>query len=91
MTTLTIELDEPPEHLSKGALQLFMSLQADYGIYDSAGIALLTCAAECWDRCRSAREIIEKDGDFVTDRYGAIKIHPAIRVERDSQSRPAAR
>ena len=80
-----IENTGPPEHLSKGAEEFFVSLQTDYGIYDSAGTALLTCAAECWDRVRIAREKIAVDGDYVTDRYSQVRVHPAIRVEKDAR------
>ena len=80
-----IENTGPPAHLSKGAEEFFMSLQQDFGIYDSAGLALLTAAAECWDRVRIARERIAVDGDYVEGRYSQVVVHPAIRVEKDAR------
>jgi phage terminase small subunit len=55
--------------------------------YDLEGhhVRLLTVAAQTWDRLEEARERLRKDGSYVPDRYGALKAHPAIAVERDSR------
>ena len=80
-------LNEPPEHLSAAARDWFLSLQAEYGIFDTAGVSLLTCAAESWDRCTSAREAIASDGGpVVRDRFDQTKTHPAAAIERDSRA-----
>lgn len=48
-------------------------------------IKLLTLAAEALDRGIEAREAIAADGAYVPDRYGTIRAHPAVAVERDSR------
>jgi phage terminase small subunit len=43
---------------------------------------LLTLLAECWDRVQEAREKVEKDGAYLPDRFGQMRAHPALSVER---------
>jgi hypothetical protein len=75
-----------PPHLSESARDWFLSLQAEYGIFDTGGVSLLTSAAEARDRCTSAREAIEKGGGPVLkDRFDQLKPHPACAIERDSR------
>jgi phage terminase small subunit len=52
---------------------------------DPHHLMLLTLAAEAWDRCEQARERILEDGAYVEDRWGQIKAHPGIAIERDSR------
>jgi phage terminase small subunit len=78
---------EPPKYLSESARDWFLSLQAEYGIFDTGGVSLLTSAAEAWDRCRSAREAIAADGGpVIRDRFDQTKAHPAAAIERDARS-----
>jgi phage terminase small subunit len=77
----------PPGHLSESARDWFLSLQAEYGIFDTGGVSLLTAAAEAWDRCRTAREAIAADGGpVIRDRFDQTKAHPAAAIERDARS-----
>ena len=77
----------PAPHLSESARDWFLSLQAEYGIFDTGGVSLLTAAAEAWDRCRTAREAIAKDGGpVIRDRFDQLKPHPAASIERDARS-----
>lgn len=46
---------------------------------------LLTLLAESWDRIQEARERIEMDGPYVEDRFGQLKAHPALSVERQEK------
>ncbi len=46
---------------------------------------ILILAAQAWDRCQQARGEIQKDGITIKDRYSAIKVHPAVAIERDSR------
>ncbi len=48
-------------------------------------LALLTGAAEAMDRCEEARRRLATDGVYLTDRYGGLRTHPAVNVERDSR------
>ena len=77
---------KPPKHLKTEGRSLFEQIQADYGITDSAGLALLARAAECLDRLTEARELLDKEGPVTTDRYGTQKAHPANKIELDSRN-----
>ena len=78
---------EPPEYLSETVRDWFSALQEEYLIYDTGGVSLLTCAAEAWDRCRTAREAIAADGGpVIRDRIDQTKAHPAAAIERDARS-----
>src|ERR1039457_2929533 len=48
-------------------------------------LKLLTLAAEDWDRGQEAREHVATDGAYQRDRFGSVKAHPAVGVERDSR------
>jgi P27 family predicted phage terminase small subunit len=74
----------PPAHLSKEAAAWWAVIVHDYVLVDHH-VKILTTATEAWDRCQSARELVEADGVCVTDRFGALKAHPAIAIERDSR------
>lgn len=77
----------PPKHLSAEARVWYSQIRKEYGIEDSAGLALLAAAAGAFDRAESARREIAKDGGCVIrDRFGQPKQHPAAAVERDARS-----
>jgi P27 family predicted phage terminase small subunit len=46
-------------------------------------VRLLTLAASAWDRAEEARERVKKDGAYLKDRFGQLRAHPAVAVERD--------
>ena len=75
-----------PSHLKAEGKAFFEKIVADFDISDAAGLALLTRASECIDRMAAAREIIKKEGEICTDRYGSPKLHPAVVLEKDSRS-----
>jgi hypothetical protein len=61
-------------------------LQAEYGIEDAGGLAVLSIAGEALDRLRLAQAAIEADGATVVDRFGQTKAHPLLPVERDARA-----
>jgi P27 family predicted phage terminase small subunit len=77
---------QPPRHLSQPARAWFGKLRAEYGIEDSGGLALLTTAAEAWDRARDARILLAKEGAVVRDRFGQQVAHPAVRIENAARA-----
>ena len=79
-------LPKPARHLSTAAKKLFNAIVGEYQIDDSAGVATLTSAVESWDRAREAREQIDKEGLTFRDRFGQVRSHPAVTVERDSRA-----
>jgi len=48
-------------------------------------VRLLTLAAEAWDRCGEARELVKSQGLTFTTRLGELRQNPAVGVERDSR------
>lgn len=75
-----------PQRLSPEARKLWRTLAGEYGIADEAGQVILTTALEAFDRMRAAQLRIEQDGTVTTDRFGQLKAHPLLTVERDSRS-----
>jgi len=74
-----------PRHLSDESKRLWRSVLADYELEKRHEAVLLT-ALEALDRMRQAQAQLGKDGLTTTDRYGGIKAHPAVVIERDSRS-----
>jgi len=73
-----------PSHLKAPGKRLWSSVVGDYDV-DPPGLELLRLAAEALDRADEARHAVEKDGPYVPDRFGNIRPHPGLAVERDSR------
>ena len=58
----------------------------EYGISDSGGLELLETYCRAADRCAGATREIERDGMVTKDRFGQLRPHPLLSVERDSRS-----
>ena len=71
-----------PKHLKPDTGKWFKSVIKDYEL-EPHHIRLLTLAGEAWDRCQEAREIVDKEGLTAKDRFGQLRQHPAISIERD--------
>ena len=82
---------ELPKHLSTKGKKFYREIFQDFAIDDAAGRALLLAASEAYQRCDEARMIIKKSGGCViTDRFGQVKPHPAVSIERDSRTQVIA-
>lgn len=75
-----------PKHLQTDGARLWREIVSEYAITDAAGLALLTTACECLDRIRAAQKSIAEHGEFIPDRYGVLKQHPACSVEKDARN-----
>ena len=75
---------EVPSHLRPDTRAWWESVQADY-VLEPHHVRVLTLAAEAWDRCTQAREVIDREGLTYTDRFDAPKARPEIAIERDSR------
>ncbi|MCC5869601.1 MAG: hypothetical protein JJU27_13960 [Gammaproteobacteria bacterium] len=62
------------------------AIATEYGIADSAGLQLLLAAARAAQRAQEAREAIERDGLLVSDRFGVLRAHAAVAIERDARA-----
>ena len=75
---------KPPAHLSAGAKKWFAEVVRDFQL-ETHHVKLLQAAAECWDRLQEARRLLKKDGAVCRDRFGQLRAHPSVQIERDSR------
>ena len=73
-----------PTHLTGPSRRWIKQILADFDL-ESFHFRLLVKAAEAWERSEQAREQIATDGITVPDRYGVLKAHPAVAIERDAR------
>src|SRR4051812_13740612 len=72
--------------LSPAAKKLRAEIVDEYGIEDSAGLAILDAALQAHDRYQQAQEQITLDGATYVDRFGQPRPHPMLTVERDARA-----
>jgi hypothetical protein len=81
------KLPSPPEALEKPERSLWRKITETYDFNDdSAALSLLETAMIARGRARRCREIIDRDGECVTDRFDQIRQHPLLPAERGAQS-----
>jgi len=73
-----------PDHLRPATAKWYRGVLKDFDL-ESHHIRLLLLAAEAWDRCQAAREIIDRDGMTYDDRFDQPKPRPEVAIERDSR------
>jgi P27 family predicted phage terminase small subunit len=74
-----------PRGLSAESRTLWRALVSQYS-FEPHHLQILERACESLDRLRQAQAAIAKDGAYVRDRFGGLKAHPGVAVERDSQN-----
>jgi P27 family predicted phage terminase small subunit len=78
--------DPAAKGLSPEAKRWRAKLTREYDIVDEAGLLILQTALEAFDRMRQAQQQVAADGVTFTDRFGQIKAHPLLPVERDARA-----
>jgi phage terminase small subunit len=73
-----------PQHLSKPSRTFFRHVAAEYDL-DQHHLKLLGLLCEALDRGEQARQAIAADGAYLPDRFGQLKAHPGVAVERDAR------
>jgi len=73
-----------PEHLQPATRTWWLSVVTRWEL-EPHHVKLLTLAAESWDRCQQARELIDRDGLTTETKSGGLRAHPAVRIEIDSR------
>lgn len=73
-----------PPHLRESTQAWWRSVLMNYELEDHH-LRLLQLAAEAWDRCQEARELLARDGLIMAGREGGMRPHPAVAIERDSR------
>jgi hypothetical protein len=79
------DVREPPSDLGPTGARLWSSIQRQYGISDSGGLAILQVACQSADRAEGLREQIDRDGVVVLCRTG-IRDHPLLKHETAARS-----
>ncbi len=74
-----------PEHLKPATAAWWKSVVGEYAL-EPHHVRLLTLAAESYDRCTEARELIAKEGLTYRDRFQQPRQHPACAIERDNKT-----
>lgn len=73
-----------PKHLRAATRRWFGQMTETFE-FESHHLRILQAAAEAWDRGQMAREVIAKEGLTIRDRFGQVRPHPLLAVERDSR------
>ena len=82
--TSSVPDDAPaPSHLVRSA-ELWRSVVADF-VLDTHQLELLLRLCEASDLADLARQQVAAEGLTTTDRYGQVKAHPAVNIERDAR------
>jgi P27 family predicted phage terminase small subunit len=77
---------KPPSNLSAEAGKKWKALVEEYDIADAAGLQILTAGMEAFDRMRGAQRRIKAEGQTFKDRFGQLRAHPLLPVERDARA-----
>ena len=78
-------LPQPPRQLGEAGRDLWDSIQSEYLIEDSAGIAVLMQACAALDRAESLAAQIAADGVTVAGSSGP-RVHPCVKDENQSRA-----
>ena len=71
--------------MSKAAQARWNKINAEWEL-GNTDLLVLESALEAFDRMRQAQRILKKAGLTTKDRFGQVKPHPGIGVERDSRA-----
>jgi len=75
---------KPPKHLKPETAKWWGVVVGEFEL-EPHHVRLLTLAAEAWDRCQQARQIIDKEGLTYEDRFDQPVSRPEVAIERDSR------
>jgi hypothetical protein len=83
---LVTKLPPVPAHLAETEQALFRKITSEFEINDSGAISVLTVAMEAHQRMREAREEVASEGTTFLDRFGQMRPHPAVGIERSARN-----
>jgi len=72
-----------PMHLQPQTRRWWREIARTYEL-ESHHVRLLILACEALDRGKQARELLDREGLVVQDRYGQVRAHPAAAIERQA-------
>src|SRR5439155_15762810 len=73
-----------PGHLSPESKRFWRQTMTAF-VLEEHHVRLLGLACDALDRAIEARQIVDREGLLVTDRFGAQRPHPAVAIERDAR------
>jgi phage terminase small subunit len=77
---------KPPKHLSKKAADFFTKFVSEFEM-DESSLEVLTRICESSDRADQAAEGLKQHGSLTTlDRFGCVKAHPLVAIERQARA-----
>ena len=76
---------KPPKHLTSETARWWAAVVGEFE-HEPHHVRLLTLAAEAFDRCQQARQIIAKAGLTYEDRFDRPVVRPEVAIERDSRT-----
>lgn len=79
-----MSIPRAPSHLRPATRSWWRDVVKSYELEDHHR-RLLTLLCESWDRIQEAREQIEVDGAYIANRFGDMKAHPALAMERQER------
>jgi Phage terminase, small subunit len=75
----------PPASLGEAGVTLWRSIQAEYDVADSPGLAILTQVCAAADTVKQCEDTIAQDGPTIRTKTG-IKEHPLFKVQTASRA-----
>ena len=79
-------MKKPPKELKASGRRFWRKVNADFDLVEFHHYELLKQCCFCLDRIEMARNEVEKDGKaFILDRFGQLREHPALKVEKDNR------
>jgi P27 family predicted phage terminase small subunit len=82
---MKISLPPAPRHLSPAAKKWWKRVLSTWDLDDSA-LLVLQAGLEAFDRMVEAQAIVKEHGLVTPDRFGQMKVCPAVLIERDTRS-----
>jgi len=82
---MTTKIPKAPAHLAPDTARWWRLLVGKYA-FDSHHLRLLQAAAEAWDLKEKARQQVAAEGLTAANRFGELRPHPAVAIERDART-----
>ena len=75
-----------PKHLSARSRQIYRTVVDDYDLTgEPHALEVLRLALEALDRADEARQMVADEGITFRNRFGELRPHPAVAIERDAR------
>lgn len=72
-----------PMELKKSGKKFWQKVLSEYELSEAHDLERLSMAAKCLDEISAAEAQVTQDGMFLTNRYGSVIEHPAMKTVKD--------